>query len=634
MSRWFWFAILALASMRTVAAPHTVEELIRLEQHDIIVISPSGKYVAATVRKPINGKNRMLLAIIDRQTNKPVRVIDPEEEGEIAQVEWMSDERIVIRRAFADGALQRYYTDALLVAVNIDGTQKRTFYASIIDTLPSDDARMLIEVCAIPTKDGCRSHVARIDNDFRRNSIERLMDGPDVGVDYVTDAAGNVRFAHKEDDDHVQTVWRWDGAAWQPFYDSKGDGAKLSFAGSTRDGAAAFLWRERPDGPDAIERYEFATGERKVVMHDPEFDPSYLIWSADGRQPIGVAYGPGVPQLRFWDPNDPDAKLLRAIQAQFPKDAVWFHSGSRDGRRIIVGVDSDRDPGSYYLFDRDSKRMDLVARRKPWLNPENLAAAEPIAFDTRDGLRLHGYLTLPPGVASPPLVVMPHGGPFGVADTWEFDTETQLLASHGYSVLRVNYRGSGGRGFAFERAGYRQWGLKIMDDIVDGTRWAAASGRVDPKRICIWGTSFGGYASMMAPLRAPGLYRCAISTAGATNLLITRKWGDTHQSRWGRRYLDEAVGDDEAVLYEQSPIKHVAKIDTPLLLIHGEHDPRVAFEHARAMVVAMEKAGKSMETYFFVDETHGIRGQENQQEYYDRVLAFLKQHLASESSQR
>lgn len=629
MRRHLWFALLLAVPLRITAAPPTIEEFVRPAQHDLVEVSPSGKYVAATVRKPLNNKNRLMLVIIDRETNKPVRVLDPEEEGEIAQMDWLSDDRIVVRRAWGNDNVEQYYTDALLVAINIDGTHKRTFYASIIDTLPNDDQHMLVEICAIRTTKGCKSYVARIDNDFRPNKVERLMDGPDVDIDFVTDAAGNVRFAYKEDDDHVQTVWKWDGAKWQPFSDSKADGTKISFAGGTRDGSAAFLWRERPSGPDVIERYEFATGERKVVMSDPVLDPAFLVWSADGRQPIGAAYGLGVPRARFWDASDPDAKLLRGLEKAFPDDVVVFRNGSRDARHVVVSVWSDRDPGSFYLLDRDSKRTDLVARLQPWLNPETLARNEPITFTSRDGVELHGYLTLPatPTTQPPPLVVMPHGGPFGIMDSWAYDQEVQLLATQGYAVLRVNFRGSGGFGWSFERTGYREWGGKIIDDIVDGVRWAAAGGRIDPKRMCIWGTSFGGYASLMSVAREPDLFKCAISTAGASNLVLTRKWGDTHQSRWGRHYLDEAVGDDEAKLYEQSPVKHIDKIRSAVLLVHGHHDHRVSFEHARTMETAMSKAGKTPETLYFVDETHGIYGYENQIKYYNRVLAFLRKHL-------
>jgi dipeptidyl aminopeptidase/acylaminoacyl peptidase len=612
------------------ATPPSVEELLRPTLHGLVKMSPSGRYVAATVREQDGKGARVLLAIIDRERNLPVRVLDPEERSEISRVWWVGDERLFVQTRWRGDSFHQYYTDPRVVAINVDGTGKRAIYDPIVDTLVDDDEHMLIERCAKATTRGCLTYVQKVDTRSGRGGT-RIADAPVVGANFFTDNAGRVLFAHATDDDRNQRVWIRRGDAWAIFNDESRSGIAIELIGTSRDDAHVFLQSERKDGPDRIERLTLATGERTLVMSDPKLDPAFVVWSADGRQPIGAAYGLGVPRARFWNPDDPDAALLRAMEAMFPEDAVAFADGSRDGRHIVVKVWSDRDPGSFYVLDRDSRRMDLVAREKPWLDPAAMARNEPIAFTARDGVELHGYLTLPLGTtaAPPPLVVMPHGGPFGVRDEWAYDEESQLLAANGYAVLRVNYRGSDGFGRSFERAGYRQWGLKIMDDIVDGTRWAMTSGRVDPSRACLWGTSFGGYASLMGVVREPDLYRCAISTAGATHLIITRKWGDTRRSEWGRRYLDEAVGDERRALLEQSPVRHVDRIRVPLLLVHGQHDDRVSFEHARAMVAAMEKARKPIETVFFSDETHGIHGDDNRREYYDRVLGFLRTHLAA-----
>lgn len=619
----------ALAVSCAQAAPPTLEDILKPSLHEIVKISPDGRYVAATLRKPENNQNRMLLVIIDRETNKPVRVLDPEEKSEISRVWWVNNERLFVMSTWGGDNVQQYYLDPRVIAINVDGTRIRGFYASIVDTLIDDDKHILIQRCAKQTHRGCKTYVQKVVEDGRTGP--RIADAPAIDTSFFTDNAGNVLFATAWGDDRIQRVWIRKGEDWEIFNDESQSGVEIELIGTSRDDSRVFILTERKEGPDAIERMDLATRERVMVMNDPKLDPAFVLWSADGRQPIGAAYGVGVPRARFWDSTDPDAKLLRGMETAFPDDAVAFANGSRDGQHIVVKVWSDRDPGSFYMLDRKTRHMQLAARVKPWLDPEAMARSVPIAFTARDGMELQGYLTMPLSTTSPPpLVVMPHGGPFDVKDDWGYDEEVQILAANGYAVLRINFRGSGGFGQAFQRSGYRQWGLKIMDDIVDGTRWAMADGRIDPKRMCIWGTSFGGYAALMGVAREPDLYRCAISTAGATNLIITRKWGDTHQSEWGRNYLDEAVGDDEKALFDQSPVKHVASIKAKVLLVHGNHDQRVSFEHARAMVAAMEKAGKPMETFFFDDETHGIYGEKNRREYYGRVLKFLRANLGAE----
>lgn len=624
-------ALLLAVATAAAATPPSLDDFLRPGLHDEVQISPGGRYIAATVRKPENRENRVLLLILDRATNTPVRVLDPERKAEIGRFWWVGEARLFVQMRRRGDRFQQYYTDPRVVAVNVDGSDKRVIHDDFLGTLVDDDDHVLVERCGRGTRKGCVSYVQKVDAKAGLAG-PRIADAPEPGSRFFVDNAGRVLFATVWDDEDVQRVWRLRDGRWSLFNDEAQSGVELRLIGTSRDDTQVFLRAEQPAGPDTIERLDLAGGARTVVMRDDALDPAYVLWSADGRQPIGAAYGPGLPRARFWDPADPDAKLLRGVEAVFPDDAVAFSSGSRDGRHIIVRVTGDRDPGSFYLMDRATKHMDLIARAKPWLAPDALARNEPVTFRTRDGLVLHGYLTLPlaaaeAGAVPPPLVVMPHGGPFDVQDAWFYDEESQLLAANGYAVLRVNYRGSAGAGRVFVRSGYRQWGLKIMDDIVDGTRWATASGRVDPRRVCLWGSSFGGYAALMGVVREPDLYRCAISTSGPTNLIISWKWGDTHRSAYGRHYLDEAVGDDEKALYAQSPIAHVDRIRAAVLLVHGRHDDRVSFEHAKAMAAAMEKAGKPLETHFFVDETHGIYGDGNRRAYYGHVLAFLRTHL-------
>jgi dipeptidyl aminopeptidase/acylaminoacyl peptidase len=245
----------------------------------------------------------------------------------------------------------------------------------------------------------------------------------------------------------------------------------------------------------------------------------------------------------------------------------------------------------------------------------------PVEFQSRDGQQRFAFLTVPKGKQGPhALVVMPHGGPFGVSDDWSFDNDSQFLASLGYAVLRVNYRGSGLRGRSFTESGYRQWGTRIQDDIADGARHVIAQGLADASKVCIYGASFGGYSAMMNPIRNPGMYKCAIGYVGVYDL--KQLYGDKDASRQGRSFFSRTMG-DAMTQAGQSPLAQVAKLDVPMLLIHGKSDMTAPFEQFRLAESALANAGKTYETLVKADEGHGFRKPANQEEAYNRMKAFL-----------
>jgi dipeptidyl aminopeptidase/acylaminoacyl peptidase len=220
-------------------------------------------------------------------------------------------------------------------------------------------------------------------------------------------------------------------------------------------------------------------------------------------------------------------------------------SSSTDGRKRVVFVDSDTNPGDFYLFDQASGSLSKLVSSMSWIKPAQMASMEPIELSARDGLKLRGYLTRPLGKEAAkqlPMVVLVHGGPYGVRDNWAFDPEVQLLASRGYAVLQVNFRGSDGYGHAFARAGFGEWGGKMQDDVTDATRWAITQGIADAKRICIYGASYGGYAALEGAVKEPDLYQCAIGNSGVYDLRLMHSRGDIHESEHGEAYLMDALG--------------------------------------------------------------------------------------------
>jgi dipeptidyl aminopeptidase/acylaminoacyl peptidase len=260
---------------------------------------------------------------------------------------------------------------------------------------------------------------------------------------------------------------------------------------------------------------------------------------------------------------------------------------------------------------------------------------EPVQLKARDGLALNGYLTRPLGQEQGknlPLIVLVHGGPIGIRDYWEYNPEVQMFASRGYAVLQVNYRGSGGYGERFEVAGYREWGGKMQDDVTDATRWAIEQGIADPKRICIYGGSYGGYAALMGAVREPDLYQCAIGDAGVYDLRLMLSRGDTQDSRVGENYIKRIVGDDSSMLASRSPITQLDKIKAKLMLVVGGEDKRVPPVHGESVHNALEKRGVKHEWLYERTEGHGFYDEKNVEAQYARMLAFLEANIGAKTA--
>jgi dipeptidyl aminopeptidase/acylaminoacyl peptidase len=273
-----------------------------------------------------------------------------------------------------------------------------------------------------------------------------------------------------------------------------------------------------------------------------------------------------------------------------------------------------------------------IGNSRPWLDAKDMAPMKPIAFKARDGLEVRGYLTLPAKGPSKnlPAVVLVHGGPHGIRDFWAFDSEVQFLASRGFAVLQVNYRGSGGYGDKFQEIGYKQWGLSMQDDLTDATHWLVKEGYADAKRLAIVGGSYGGYAALMGVVREPKLYRCAVTYVGVSDLTIQTEDSDTAFHEVGEDYLARALGTDEEDLKKRSALYHVERIEVPILIAHGKDDKRVPFSNAVKLREALEKAGKPFEWLAKDSEGHGFQQEPNRFEYYMRLAKFLEKHTAAQ----
>lgn len=384
---------------------------------------------------------------------------------------------------------------------------------------------------------------------------------------------------------------------------------------------------ENAAGRRILTEFDFSTGETGAVVYEnPDWDVDSVSIAHDGRA-LGASYTDDEYKTHWLDPGL--AKTEKQLRAALGDGAISIQSHSDSGR-LLVRHGSAADPGVLYIFRPETKQLDTIAELRPDLDWKQLAGPSAISYTARDGTPIRGYLTLPRGrePKNLPLIILPHGGPYGVRDSLRYDDEVQFLASRGYAVLQPNYRGSGGYGLEFAQLGDGQIGRKMQDDLDDAMDWAVAQGIADPERVCLVGGSYGGFAAMWGVLRNPERYRCAASWAGVTDFEEQLKYDkDTLFRRAARRWKDRVEGNERGFdLDDVSPAHQARRLVRPLLLAHGTADDTVPYDQYRRMKVALEKAEKNFETLVIEDEGHSFSKAESEQAWYDALEAFLAKH--------
>ncbi|TXI49812.1 MAG: S9 family peptidase [Lysobacter sp.] len=612
-------------------------------------ISPNGDYLAMTVER----EERYVLVVLRTQDLRPLKINELPDQKSVGQFYWTGPERLIFTATRRYGRYAAPAGTGEWFGVNADGSQPRplVFYGtrdatqrgktvgneffSLLDTLDDDDTNVLMAVSYPRSSEGAGVEVVAFDTfSGRRKSLARA---PRPNCSMALDAKKAPRYAVCYDDEDA--AGRYDTSAelhrlgddgkWTLVNSSKASGKLLDVIGTAPDGRV-YASESDGKGTSALGTIDTATGAFTELFKDPVSDPAGYILSADRETILGVVTEAGVPKVTMIDEAHPDAALYASLAAAFPGQFVDFSSATRDGKTIVVSVSSDRNPGELYLFDRDTGKARFLMRGRKWLDPKEMASVKPIALTARDGLKLHGYLTVPKGSDGKnlPMIVNVHGGPMGPRDDWSFNWENQMFANRGYAVLNVNYRGSGGFGKGFQDMAYGQWAEGIMNDIVDATRWTVQQGYADKDRICIYGGSFGGYASMMAPAREPTLFKCAFGYVGAYDAEIQMTKSDTSESEGGRRYLMRALGATKAERDAMSPVNHAGKIKIPVYLAAGARDPRCPPENTEAMHKALVAAGNAPEGMIVQSgEMHGFYKEENNLKLYTEMLNFFAKHI-------
>ena len=369
--------------------------------------------------------------------------------------------------------------------------------------------------------------------------------------------------------------------------------------------------------------------EIQTIYENNEVDAGGLYYSKKRKVLLSVTYYTDRRQRIFLDKEIEG--IYKKIESKLPKDVeVILTSNNKEEDKFVVRTFSDKTLGSYYFYDVKKDSIKKLISVSPWLKASEMCDMIPIQYKSRDGLTIHGYLTVPRVAKAKnlPVVINPHGGPW-VRDHWGFDPEVQFLANRGYAVLQMNYRGSTGYGKKFWQASFKQWGQKMQDDISDGVKWLIDQGIADPKRVAIYGGSYGGYAVLAGLAFTPDLYACGVDYVGVSNLFtfmntIPPYWKPFAEMNY------EMIGDpkkDKELLAKASPVMHVDKIKAPLLVVQGAKDPRVNINESNQMVDALRKRGINVPYIVKANEGHGFRNEENRMDLYKNMEKFLAKYL-------
>lgn len=632
-------ALLLLAAARTHAAEIPAMDFARQDEVFEVALAPDGKHLA--IARPMPDGNETRLEIIEVATGK-TQILRFGRLEHVSDIVWTDNDRVVLARASNKPLQPRPYSRGQLFSTDLTGARQKVLFgyfkdnggvagrrkdegfASVAKVLDAEPGKMLVTFRCWDCGEEPDTVIYKVDAaSGERNTVERIPGQANV----VFDNKGVARISTTADNND-RPVLRYRRAPtdnWQPLPKSL-IGYEYDFAVFDQDDNKVYAAVSDNGEPARMYRLDLAAGTRTALTDPQSSAPASYQRAGRGLPPFAVIYDENKPVVQPLGVQNAISTLYSNLLKMFPGQMVAFDSFSRDNQIVLFHVWSDRNPGGWYLHDRGNGKTTVVAESRPWIKPDDMAGSKPIEFKTDDGLTLHGFYTAA-DQSTRPLVVLPHGGPHGVYDSWGFDPDVQFFANRGYGVLQVNFRGSGGRGEQFLQQGYKQWGGRMQDDIAAGVRWAVDNKLADPKRICTFGASYGGYAALMQPIRYPDLYRCAIGYVGVYDLALMKKSGDIDDTRRGRRYLDRALGTDEAALTANSPARNVDKIKVPVFLAQGDIDQRVPMAQFKALKNALERSGVKVDTMVASGEGHGFYKPENRAELYKRSEAFLKQNI-------
>lgn len=606
--------------------PIPLEDFFRNSERTGYQLSPDARHISYLA--PWHDRLNLFVRPIDRPDAEAVR-LTAETERSLAGYMWADNERLIFSKDTAGDENYQLY------GVRPDGSDLRAYTAfegvrsGIIDDLEEQPDFILI----------CMNRRnPEVFDPYRLNlatgELTLLAENPGNYQGWMTDHDGKLRAAVAIVDG-VNTQLLYRDTEEEPFRPVLTTNFKdvVSFMEFTPDNREVYAATNLGRDKTVLVRMDPATCEElEVLYEDDRYDVESISYSRKRKKLLSVyCTGHKEPVRHYFD--EEERQLRKRIGEHFPGRRFGMADSDKAEEHYLVYVGGDRTRGAYWLYDATTDQATHMADLAPWLDEAEMNEMLPVDYTTRDGLHIEAYLTLPDGLSldearNLPVVVNPHGGPWA-RDTWGFSSEVQFLANRGYAVFQMNYRGSTGYGRRFLEASYKQWGLRMQDDITDGVKWLIGQGIADPARIAIYGGSYGGYATLAGLCFTPELYACGIDYVGVSNLFTFMQ---TIPPYW-RPMLEmmyEQVGNpetDREQLAATSPALHAENIRVPLLIAQGANDPRVNKAESDQMVEALRQRGITVEYMVKDNEGHGFHNQENRFDFYRAVEKFLQAHL-------
>ena len=582
-------------------------------------VSPDGKWL--TYVAPLNGVLNVYLRSINKNDD---RAITSDTHRGIWQYFWSEDSLHVIYMQDKDGDenWHLYLVDCATLAVR-DLTPHPEIHAQVIHIDPNVPDKILV---------GLNVRDKRLHDVYEINLVtgeEKLLEeNPGNIVDWIADNNFTIRAATTQEPDggYSLLVRKNSSAEWRTLLRWSHEDGFPGVYGFTQDNNA--LYAGDPRDWNATRLVELPLdGGLKVIAQDPQYDLSNVVLHPTQHYIQLVSF---YKHRNVWTVLDESLKKDWKLLEQIDTGDVSVISRTRKDDIWTVGYVKDNGPVLYYLYERATKKATYLFSNRPVLEGYTLSQMKPISLTSRDGLTLHGYLSLPTGGGQKnlPMVLDVHGGPWA-RDTWGLNGEAQWFTNRGYACLQVNFRGSTGYGKSFLNAGDREWGAKMHDDLIDAVQWAIAQGIADPKRIAIYGGSYGGYAALAGAAFTPDVFACSIDIVGPSSIITLIHSIPPYWEPIKVQFL-KRVGNPETeaeFLQSRSPLYSAGNIKIPMLIAQGANDPRVKQAESEQIVASLKQKGKDVEYLLFPDEGHGFARPENRLTFYAAAEKFLAKYL-------